>query len=102
MSPSAGGFSGTSSEVIQHFGAVKLRITGSGNLDSQFLSLDGALTQSLTPIAMSVNSGREPRILANFITERARLEISTDQIDEYFNINRMLIFVRPIWTEYPG
>lgn len=100
--PSTGGFSGSSSENIQHYGAVRLRINGIGNLIQTFFGLDNVLTQVLASLAMSNNPGVQPRVLSNFINQRARLELKTVAIDEVMRVNRILIFIKPIWTEYPG
>ena len=93
---------GAHAEEIVHFGAVRLRVTGSGNLDLQFRSLDDIDTQTLAPIVMSATTAREPVRLANFISQRGMLKISTDVINETFRINRIILFVKPIWSEYPG
>ena len=93
---------GSRQEDIVHFGGVRLRVTGSGNLDMTFKSLDDVDTQTLVPIIMSSTSAREPTRLANFISQRGRLQISTNAIDETFRINRVIVFAKPIWTQFPG
>lgn len=90
------------SEDILHFNAVRLRVTGSGSLDMVFKSLDDVITKTLAPLAMSMATGREPRVLTNFKSQRAKLEISVDLIDEYFSINKLIVFVKPLWADYPG
>ncbi len=87
-------------EPILHFGAVRLRITGAGNLDMQFQSLDTVKTQTLAPLPMSSVTDREPVKLANFKSQRAMLKISTDEINEIFRINRIILFVKPLWSQY--
>jgi hypothetical protein len=93
---------GSHAEEIVHFGAVRLRVTGVGNLDMEFLSLDSVDTQTLAPLAMQTTTGREPVRLANFISQRGMLKLSTNAISESFRINRIILFVKPIWSEYPG
>ncbi len=93
---------GSRSEEIVHFAGVRLRVTGSGNLDLQFLSLDSVDTQTLAAIPMSSTNAREPTRLANFISQRGQLKISTNVIDEVFKINRIVLFVKPIWSQFPG
>jgi hypothetical protein len=92
----------THSEDIVHYGAVRLRVTGSGNLRMTFLSLDEDTSSVLSPIVLQATTGREPLRLANFISQRGMLEISTTAINEKFRINRVIIFEKPLWTEYPG
>jgi hypothetical protein len=93
---------GAHMEEIVHFAGVRMRVIGSGNLDLEFLGLDDDPTQNLAAIAMSASTGREPTRLANFISQRGRLKISTDVIDEHFKINRVILFIKPIWSQYPG
>lgn len=100
--PYSGGQSGGGGDNIHHYGVVRLRVTGSGNLQLAFTGLDDVVTANLTPIAMAATPGREPRVLANFVGQRARFKIQTTVKDETFRINRIIIFAKPIWSEYPG
>lgn len=93
---------GGGSENILHFGAVRMRVTGSGNLVMVFRALDDQANSTLATLAMSSATDREPRVLANFVNQRALLELSTTAIDETFRINRIIVFAKPLWTEYPG
>lgn len=89
-------------EDILHFGAVRLRVVGSGNLRMTFIGLDDKVTQVLKPLVMSATPGVEPTRLSNFKGQRARLKLYTSAINEYMIINRIIVFVRPIATGYPG
>jgi hypothetical protein len=93
---------GAHMEEIVHFAGVRLRVTGSGNLDLEFLSLDNVNSQTLAALPMSATTAREPTRLANFISQRAQLKISTNVIDETFKINRIILFAKPIWSQFPG
>lgn len=79
-----------------------MRVTGSGNLRMTFFSLDDEHSNVLAPIAMQATTGREPTRLANFISQRGMLEIKVTAIDEKFTINRIVIFEKPMWSQYPG
>jgi len=93
---------GSHLEEILHFGGIRLRVTGAGNLQLRLLSLDNTTINSLAPITMSSITNREPTRLANFITQRGALTIFTTELNEQFNINRVILFLKPIWTQYPG
>jgi len=93
---------GSHSEEILHFTGIRLRIVGHGNLNLQFLSLDSAESQTLAPITLPPITAREPTRLANFVSQRGSLKIFTDQLDEEFRINRIILFVKPLWTQFPG
>lgn len=93
---------GSHAEEILHFAGIRIRVTGSGNLDLQFQSLDGVDRQTLSPLVMSTVTAREPTRLANFISQRGALVISTNVINEIFRINRVIVFAKPIWSQFPG
>lgn len=93
---------GSAGESISHFTSVRMRIVGQGNLDMKFVGMDGVLEQELEPFVMASNPGREPLRLANFQNQRAMFEFSTDEIDELFKINRIVLFGTYLWNEFPG
>lgn len=92
---------GGSGEGIQHFNAVRLRVTGTGNLKMKMNSLDDEFVDDLSDLPIKESSGIEPTTPCNFISQRAALEIKTTNIDEYFKINRIIIFSKEIFTSYP-
>lgn len=79
-----------------------MRVTGSGNLDMALSDLDSVQTQTLQPFVMSSTTRFEPTRLANFQSQRTRLTISTDTINETFLIKRIIIFAKPVAVEYPA
>lgn len=93
---------GSSGELINHFNMVRMRVTGTGNLRLTLFSLNDVKWQSLPDIVMSETTDIQPRKLANFKTQRASLQIGTVNINEYFRINRIIIYSKPIYSEYPG
>ena len=88
-------------EDILHFGAYKIRINGSGILRATLKSLDSSITQALATITMATAPGREPTVLANFIQQRAFLRLETTAIDETMNVNRIIVYIKPMWTSFP-
>lgn len=86
---------------LLHFGAVRMRINGSGTLRSTLYSLDDLVSSSLSNITMAVTTSQEPTILANFIQQRAHLRVQTTAIDEYFVISKMIVYVTPVATSLP-
>lgn len=93
---------GSSGENISHFTAVRLRVVGSGNLNMTLYSLDDVNSQVLAPLAMSATTNIQPTRLANFNEQRAALWLGTTEKDEYFRINRIILFSKEIFTSYPG
>ena len=89
-------------EDILHFTGFRLRVTGVGNLLAQFTSIDSEFTQSLVSIPLATVTAREPFRLANFNQQRALLRLGTSEINEYFRINRIVIFAKKLWSDYPA
>jgi hypothetical protein len=93
--------SGFTGELV-HFGTIRMRATGSGNLQLFMHSLDDTLnSNTLTPIALQATTNREPTTLANFIDQYGQLEIKTTVIDETFEISKIIIFIKPVSSGYP-
>jgi len=92
----------SSGENINHYASIRLRANGAGNLIPKFYGLDEVETQTLVSLPMSSTPGREPTRLANFQQQRALLELKTTEIDETMRINRIIIYARPVFVEFPG
>lgn len=93
---------GSNPEDIQHFGGVRFRLQGTGDLLMTLYDLDKVTSSELLPLTMSLLANREPTRLSNFVTQRAILNCRTEEINEFMQINRLIIFIRPIYTSYPG
>lgn|SRR5574340_117574 len=89
-------------EVINHYGAVRLHATGAGNLRFTLSSLDDVKKKTLLPIPLIARNNVEPTRLANFTQQKARLEVRVTDINEFFQINKIIVFVRPVAKSYPG
>ena len=87
---------------LVHFGTVRMRATGAGNLQLFLHSLNESdNSDTLTSIPLLAATNREPTILANFIDQYGQLEIKTTEINEVFEISKIVIFIRPVSTGYP-
>lgn len=87
---------------IIHIAAARIRVVGEGNLDLDLFGYDDVLTQSLSPMVMSLTNAREQRSLANFISQSTRLKFGVNAINEHFKVNSIVIFIKEQWSEYPG
>ena len=86
---------------IIHFTAIRMRVVGQGNLNMTLFSLSDETSQVLVPFPLG--TGRiMPTRLANFMEQMASLELETTEINDYFKINRIVIFTKEIFTSYPG
>lgn len=87
-------------QAILHYAGCRLRVTGSGNLDSTLFDLDSQLSQPLKVIVMASSNEDEPDILANFKGQKVMLNVGTDEIDEIFEITRIILFAKQLWADY--
>lgn len=93
---------GSFGENISHFAAIRVRMTGSGLLRMRVFSLDDERLKQLVPFQMSFTTRIIPTRLVNFVETRASFELRTTGIDEKFRINRIVVFMREIYTSHPG
>lgn len=89
-------------ESEYHVVAVRLRATGAGNLNLVLSDLDQTRTSVLPVLVLAATTRIEPIKLANFQSQRIRLELTTTVINETFRIRRILIFAKPVAQEYPA
>ncbi len=96
----ARGSSGFIGEIL-HIAAIRMRINGSGNLQIFLRSLDDIKVNKLKDLPMALFTNIEPTILSNFKDQRVQVEIRTANIDETFNVCKMVVFVKPVAESYP-
>lgn len=94
--------SGGGGEDEHHVVGVRMRVIGSGNLQLSLADLDDIQTQNLIPLVMTPTTRIEPFRLANLQSQRIRLVGKTTELGEYFKIQRILIFAKPVALEYPA
>jgi hypothetical protein len=93
---------GSVGEVVNHFNAIRMRVVGHGNLKMTMYSLQDIRYQQLSDLPMSLATNIQPTRLSNFIEQRASLRIGTQSINDYFRINRIIIYTKTIASEYPA
>jgi hypothetical protein len=91
----------TDEQVINHYGAVRLRVNGSGNLLMTLFSFDEVRNNILVPVPLQTATSTEPNRLSNFTQQRAKLMISTQNINETFQISKIIVFVKPVAKSFP-
>src|SRR5262245_8045435 len=92
----------SSGENISHFASIRVRVNGSGNLKMKVYSLDDVRSKVLVPFTMQTANRIIPTRIVNFMEQRAAFELKTTEIDEKFRINRIVIFMKEVFTSYPG
>lgn len=86
--------------AILHFAAVRIRVLGTGNLRTTVIT-SNTISETLTPIGMSLTTEREPTALTNTRQPTAQVECKTTGIDEVFRIMTIRIFIKESSTGYP-
>lgn len=89
-------------ENILHWTGIRLRVNGSGNLRPTLYSLDKVDSTVLTPLVMATLTARQPTRLCNFVSQRVIYRLETTAINEFMNINRIILFTKPLYTQFPG
>lgn len=93
---------GSSGENISHFASIRIRVVGEGELRIAAYSLDDVKLKNLAPITMQVSSRIIPTRIVNFMEQRASFQLQTTGMDEVFKINRIVVFMKEVYTSYPG
>lgn len=89
-------------ESVSHFAAIRIRVNGTGSLKMKVSSLDDVRSKDLVPFTMQTSNRIIPTRLVNFMEQRAAFELKTTEIDEFMKINRIVIFLKEVFTSYPG
>lgn len=92
----------SSGESTSHFGSIRIRVTGDGELRLSVYSLDDLDTKALVPLVMAARARYSPTRIVNFVEQRASFELKTIRKGEKFRINRIVIFTKEIYKSYPG
>jgi hypothetical protein len=92
----------SSGETTSHFGAIRIRVNGVGQLRLSVFSLDELNSKLLQPLDMQLLSRYAPTRLVNFVEQRASFELKTTGVAEKFKINRIVIFSKELYKSYPG
>lgn len=93
---------GSAGEMINHFTGTRIRVTGSGNLLQTLIGPDGVDSSVMAPIEMQSVSRLSPFTIASFVQERAQLQLSTEEINEVFEVHRIIVFAKATATMEPG
>lgn len=92
---------------ILHHSNLRMRVTGNGNLDARLLGLYDDIntetppSETLRTVAMESGTPRFVQYHANFEQQYTQVEVSVDEIDEYFYITKIVTYVKPVAVQYP-
>ena len=97
----AGSLSSTQDNII-HYTSLRMRVIGSGNLKMTMFTQDEIYSSVLVPFVMQAATNIRPTRLMNFQHQRAYLEGKTTEINEWFKINKIVIYAKEVFVEYPS
>lgn len=87
---------------INHFGGIKLRVKGTGNLQVSMFGEDDTVTATAPSIIMAQNPGYEPDRITNFQNEKMALKLRANLFEERATISKITIYAKPIWLRRPA
>lgn len=90
-----------SQDNIVHYTSVRMRVIGSGQLRMTMYSQDDVFSSVLVPFTMQAATNIRPTRLMNFQHQRASLEGKTTASGEWFSINKIVIYAKEVFTDYP-
>lgn len=84
-----------------HFGAIRIRLTGSGYMQSSLLSYDEVQQSNQVQSTMQSVTAYPVNILTNFTAFASKLELKTVNFGESFFISQIILYVKPVATSIP-
>lgn len=87
---------------IVHTTGLRMRVVGEGDLKMRLLSLDAVEEQVLVPFALETRTAKPLFRLANFQQPGTQLELSQTELDDRMRVNSIIIYVKPVFAEYPA
>jgi len=93
---------GSSGENIQHFSTLRIRMVGTGDLLAVVHSMDYVKQKELLALHIFDKTRVQPNRIVNFVEQRASFEFAHVTMDEFVKINRIVIYMKEIYTSHPG
>lgn len=93
------GFLPFGSGIVQHFTGTRMLLRGSGTANIQFtneVTSSAALSRTLTA------NPQDLVVLSNFIAERCAVNLTVNSAGDWFSLNRLDLFYKPLWLSRPN
>lgn len=88
-------------ENLIHIAGIRLRAVGAGTLRPKLFTMDSIRSVLLTTLTLASTNNKEQTVLANFKSHRIMLKLFTSAIDEKFDISRIILYIKTLWTQKP-
>ena len=93
---------GSAGDNISHFAAIRVRVVGSGTLELGVYAISDLMFKKLVGFTLEKRTRILPTRIVNFKQQRASFELRTTTSNEYFRINRIVVFARESDTSHYG
>lgn len=87
---------------VVHFGSVRMRVSGVGDLEMRTIGLEEVHTLQLVPIVMTTAQFTIPHRLFNFQEHKMSLEVKTSVLNKIFAISSVIIYAKDVFSETPN
>lgn len=88
-------------DIQTHVNPIRIRVTGSGNLKGYLFDTGTINNATLTAQTLSLTTARSANFISNFRAERICFLMMTTEIDEYFVVSNMFMYVKPTAASFP-
>lgn len=88
-------------QFINHFGQVRMRLTGSGVMEAKLLSLEDVQEIQLANTTMQTGNPKFVNLHTNFEQQRARLKLTTTEFGATFLLRQIIFYIKPVGTNFP-
>jgi len=89
------------SAFINHLGLVRGMFSGEGNLLVTAFSFNQKEFKISAPIILEEAPDKLAETLSNFKKQLIQVEFAVDEIDEWFRVSSVIVFIKPVETSYP-
>ena len=77
-------------------------MVGTGDLMAVVHSMDYIKQKQLLPLHIFDKTRVQPNRIVNFVEQRVSFEFAHVVIDEFVKINRIVVYMKEIYTSHPG
>ena len=92
----------TKPKYSQHCGLIGLRALGLGTLSTTLFGQDNVRSQVQANKTLNPTSATDLEIKPNFTDTRISVKFQMGNINEYFKISRMDLYLKPMWLSNPA
>lgn len=88
---------------ILHGAGIRVRVVGVGVLHSGMAGFHGTITNTLADVTLSTTNARKIDRLGNIVSQAIKWQLSQNGVvGDYTRVNDVTVFVKQIYSQYPG